>query len=148
MIPRASQHTMSNAMDVGNPSNFSRLMDLYQNDLNAISADVAGYAFTDAETAAAMQNVSRQFHYTLDPHGAIGYLGLTRYLSEHNEDANGIFLETAHPAKFKEVVERAIQKKIDLPPTLEKFVKGEKRSLLISNDYNEFKKTLWREIGG
>jgi threonine synthase len=95
-----------------------------------------------------MQNVSKQFDYTLDPHGAIGYLGLTRYFSEHSEDANGIFLETAHPAKFKEVVEEAIQEKIELPPALEKFVKGEKRSILISSDYNEFKKTLWREIGG
>lgn len=148
MVPRTSQHTMSNAMDVGNPSNFSRLMDLYQNDVNAVAKDIAGYAFTDAETAGAMQKVSSQFQYTLDPHGAIGYLGLKRYFSEHDEDANGIFLETAHPAKFKEVVEQVIRQKIHLPETLEKFVKGEKKSLLISDDYNEFKKTLWREIGG
>jgi threonine synthase len=142
MTPKPSQHTLSNAMDVGNPSNFARLMDLYHNDFSAITQDIAGYAFTDAETRTAMQQVSKKYQYTLDPHGAIGYLGLKKYLSERGEDVNGIFLETAHPAKFKEVVEIAIGKKIPLPETLEKFVHGKKQSLLISNEYPEFRKTL------
>jgi threonine synthase len=148
MVPRPSRHTLSNAMDVGNPSNFSRLMDLYDNDFSAIGKDIAGYAFTDEETTAAMQEVSAQFQYTLDPHGAIGYLGLKRYFLDHADETNGIFLETAHPAKFRDVVEQAIHQEIALPPALEKFIKGEKRALLISAEYNEFKKTLWREIGG
>ncbi|MEX2233016.1 MAG: threonine synthase [Cyclobacteriaceae bacterium] len=147
MIPRPSQHTISNAMDVGNPSNFARLMDLYQNDFNSISQEIEGYAFTDSETAAAMQNVAKQFQYTLDPHGAIGYLGLKQYFSGHEREVNGIFLETAHPAKFQEVVEQVIHQKISLPPTLEKFAKGKKQSLLTSKDYADFKKSLIGVIG-
>ena len=144
MVPRPSKHTLSNAMDVGNPSNFARLMDLFQHDLTAISREIAGYAFTDAETVAAMEHVSKKYQYTLDPHGAIGYLGLKQYLIENNADVNGIFLETAHPAKFKEVVEEAIHKKILLPAALEKFISGKKQSLLISSDYADFKNTLLR----
>ena len=142
MIPRPSKHTLSNAMDVGNPSNFVRLMDLYHNDFDAVSKDIVGYAFTDAETSAAMQKVSNDYHYTLDPHGAIGYLGLKKYIFQHNGEVNGIFLETAHPAKFKDVVEGAIQQKINLPAALEKFMKGKKQSIQISNEYAEFKKTM------
>ncbi|MEO5600335.1 MAG: threonine synthase [Cyclobacteriaceae bacterium] len=142
MSPRPSKHTISNAMDVGNPSNFSRLLDLYQNGFDAITKDVLGYAFTDDETSAVMRQVSNEQGYTLDPHGAIGYLGLKKYVSEHREDVNGIFLETAHPAKFREVVERAIGKTIELPDALQKFMKGEKQSIQISNEYPHFKKTL------
>ena len=142
MIPSPSKHTMSNAMDVGNPSNFARLMDLYHHDLHAISKDIVGYAFTDAQTAEAMRQVSAENDYILDPHGAVGYLGLRRYLSEHDSDVNGIFLETAHPAKFKAVVEGAIHQTIPVPPALERFVKGVKRSLVISEAYGDFKRTL------
>lgn len=142
MVPRPSRHTISNAMDVGNPSNFARLMDLYNGDLGEISKDITGYAFTDAETAEAMKTVSMQHQYILDPHGAVGYLGLTRYLSGHDSDVNGIFLETAHPAKFKEVVEKAINKTIPLPATLERFVKGNKKAVAISGEYGHFKKAL------
>ena len=89
-----------------------------------------------------MRQVFNEQGYTLDPHGAIGYLGLKKYVSEHREDVNGIFLETAHPAKFREVVERAIGKTIELPDALQKFMKGEKQSIQISNEYPHFKKTL------
>jgi threonine synthase len=135
-------------MDVGNPSNFARLMDLYQNDFNAICRDIKGYAFTDDQTVEAMQSVFQEFKYLLDPHGAIGYLGLKQYLSENEGDVNGIFLETAHPAKFREVVEKAIHQKVDLPPALEKFINGKKRSIMISNDYGDFKKTLLHQLTG
>ena len=147
MIPRPSKHTMSNAMDVGNPSNFARLMDLYQHDLRGIAEDMVGYGFTDAETAEAMRYVSAEIGYVLDPHGAVGYLGLKRYLSEHDANVNGIFLETAHPAKFKDVVEKAIHKAIPLPPTLERFVRGEKRSIFIADEYSDFKRALLKYIG-
>jgi threonine synthase len=142
MIPRPSKHTLSNAMDVGNPSNFARLMDLYHHELHAISRDIVGYAFTDAETAEAMRQISAEKDYILDPHGAVGYLGLKQYLSEHDPDINGIFLETAHPAKFKDVVETAIHKTFPLPPTLDRFVKGQKKSMVISEVYAEFRNTL------
>lgn len=142
LVPRPSRHTLSNAMDVGNPSNFSRMMDLYNSNLEAVLQDITGYAFTDAETSAAMQTVYKASHYTLDPHGAIGYLGLKKYFSEHGADVNGIFLETAHPAKFNEVVEGAIEQKINLPAALEKFMKGSKQSIQVSKEYPEFKKNL------
>lgn len=142
MTPRPSRHTLSNAMDVGNPSNFARMMDLYGNDLDAIQKDVIGFAFTDQQTEDAMRFVSGAYGYTMDPHGAIGYLGLTRYFDDFGNDANGIFLETAHPAKFKDVVEKAIQQKIGLPETLARFVKGEKRSLKVAHEYAGFKTAL------
>lgn len=146
MTPRPSQQTMSNAMDVGNPSNFARMMDLYDSDLKGIQKDIIGYAFTDKETGEAMRSVASAHGYTMDPHGAIGYLGLTRYFDDFGKDLNGIFLETAHPAKFKEVVEHAIQREIELPDTLSRFVKGEKRSVKVSHEYAEFKKTLVGEL--
>jgi threonine synthase len=129
-------------MDVGNPSNFARLADLYQNDIDAIRKDITGYAFTDAETTAAMQRVSQQYGYTLDPHGAVAYLGLRRFMDRHPGDLNGIFLETAHPAKFRSVVEKAIGQVVPLPSTLEKFVHGQKQSVPVSSQYDDFKETL------
>lgn len=146
MSPRPSKHTISNAMDVGNPSNFARLMDLYENDLDAISRDIEGYAFTDKETSEVMRKVSDQYQYTLDPHGAVGYLGLKKYLKDFPQDVNGIFLETAHPAKFKSVVEEALGKEIALPPALQKFIKGEKQTVLISDEYEDFRGTLLEKL--
>ena len=146
MIPRPSQHTLSNAMDVGNPSNFARIQDLYRNDFNAICRDITGYAFTDDETLEAMRHVSKTHHYALDPHGAIGYLGLEKYLAQHPGEVNGIFLETAHPAKFGEVVEEAVGHAIPLPPALEKFLKGTKKTQLVTNQYHSFKKTLLEHL--
>ena len=142
MIPRPSRHTLSNAMDVGNPSNFARLLDLYKHDFEAIRHDIIGYAFTDDQTVEVMQRVSHDHQYLLDPHGAIGFLGLKQYLTDVDSDVNGIFLETAHPAKFKDVVEKAIGESIPLPAALEKFVQGEKKSIRIPNDFDEFSKRL------
>jgi threonine synthase len=142
ILPRPSTHTLSNAMDVGNPSNFARMIDLYGNDFQAISNDLVGYAFTDEETSASMKKLSDENGYTMDPHGAVGYLGLKKFLSENKGPVNGIFLETAHPAKFKEVVERAIGKTILLPDALQKFMEGKKQSVQVSNDYSMLKKIL------
>lgn len=142
MSPQPSRHTLSNAMDVGNPSNFARLMDLYGNDLDAISRDIAGYAFTDGETSDAMREVAGRYHYVLDPHGAVGYLGLKKYLAEFSADVNGIFLETAHPAKFKAVVDEALGKVIALPPALQRFIEGQKQTVLLSHEYDDFRTTL------
>jgi threonine synthase len=146
MTPRPSRHTLSNAMDVGNPSNFARMMDLYSGDLNAIRNDIAGYAFTDAETQQAMKEVFEKRHYTLDPHGAVGYLGLKKYLAENDGDVNGIFLETAHPAKFGEVVEGVIKRSLEIPPTLQKFVRGKKQTVQVAGDYPAFKGALRRQL--
>jgi len=146
MTPRPSRHTLSNAMDVGNPSNFARMMDLYKGDLEAIRKDISGYAFTDAETQAAMQDVFSKHRYTLDPHGAIGYLGLKRYCADSGLDINGIFLETAHPAKFGEVVQGAIHESVAMPPTLQKFAEGKKQSVKVGSDYESFRERLHKAL--
>ena len=117
-------------------------MDLYGHNLDALRRDLAGYAFTDRETSDVMRAVANAYGYTLDPHGAVGYLGLKKYLKDFPQDVNGIFLETAHPAKFKSVVEEALGKEILLPPALQKFIKGEKQTVRISHDYEDFKSTL------
>jgi threonine synthase len=139
--PRPSTTTISNAMDVGNPSNFARMMDLYNNDLTKIKTDITGYTFSDEETKQAMEGVYKNSNYTLDPHGAVGYLGLKKYQSK-NTKATGVFLETAHPAKFLEVVEDVLQQKVNVPEKLQIFLRKEKNALPIGNDFFGFKKLL------
>jgi threonine synthase len=140
--PRPSQQTISNAMDVGNPSNFVRMLELFNGSFEALSQEISGYAFTDAETSRAMQDVFSNHNYVLDPHGAIGYLGLKKYLSEHHEQVTGVFLETAHPAKFKEVVEDTLHQAIEIPPALEKFLQRQKKAIKVSTDFETFRDFL------
>lgn len=140
--PRPSKQTISNAMDVGNPSNFARMLDLFQHDFNKLSEDIAGYAFSDDETRAAMRHVYASTEYILDPHGAIGYLGLIKYIEERGEDVTGIFLETAHPAKFKEVVDDTLGRSIDIPEPLQHFLQQTKKSIALKCDYTSFKDFL------
>ena len=147
MKPRPSLHTMSNAMDVGNPSNFARMMDLYAGDLEAVQNDIEGYAFTDSETGSAMREVFSKYNYVLDPHGAVGYLGLKKYLLENPGDVNGVFLETAHPAKFGEVVEKVIGATVPIPETLRKFLGGKKQTVVVGSGYEEFKRSLADQLG-
>lgn len=139
--PKPSQTTVSNAMDVGNPSNFARMMDLYPNDLNNIKADITGYRFSDEETKQAMREVYKTSNYILDPHGAVGYLGLKKYLAEDTE-ATGVFLETAHPAKFLEVVENTLGTNIKIPANLKGFLKGTKKTITCSNEYSKFRSCI------
>jgi threonine synthase len=115
--PRPSVATLSNAMDVGNPSNFARIVALYGGDRAALRADVEGSAHDDDQTRAAISRVFAETGYILDPHSAVAWLGLSRALQERPE-ATGIFLATAHPAKFAEVVEPAIGRPVPLPPQL------------------------------
>jgi threonine synthase len=133
-------------MDVGNPSNFVRMLDLYNHDFEALSKDITGYAFTDDETRQAMRDVYVKQHYVMDPHGAVGYLGLKKYQSSRKEVMTGIFLETAHPGKFRDVVEDTLQKKIELPATLKKFMVGTKVSIPISSEFEEFKSFLQTKL--
>lgn len=130
-------------MDVGYPSNFARLMDLYESDLKRISKDIRGAHFTDDETSQAIRDVFFSRNYLLDPHGAIGYLGLKDYLIS-NPPCNGIFLETAHPGKFKDVVENSIGQSIPLPEGLTKFLIGEKKSVQMSNSFEDFRSYLMK----
>ena len=144
--PIHSKMTISNAMDVGNPSNFQRMMGLYNFDHASLTNDVSGYEFTDDETVEAIREVYRTFKYIMDPHGAVGYLGLKKYLANSLFPATGIFLETAHPAKFKETVEKSITTSIQLPERLLNLMSKKKKSILMKKDFKELKEYLLKEI--
>ncbi|SNS57414.1 threonine synthase [Belliella buryatensis] len=142
---RSSIPTISNSMDVGNPSNFYRLLALYDNDERLFREKVKGFYFDDADTAKAMIQTYQQSGYILDPHGAIGYLGLRNFKKQHPDEYVGVFLETAHPGKFKNVVEEVLNLKLELPERLEQFMKGEKKTTALKNDYAEFRRFLESE---
>jgi threonine synthase len=116
--PRPSVRTVANAMDVGAPNNFERMQALYGGDLDALRRDIVGVAFDDTQVVAAIGEVYRRHGYLLDPHGAIAWLGLREVLAR-DPQARGVFLATAHPAKFREVVEPAIGEPVEMPPALE-----------------------------
>jgi threonine synthase len=139
--PRASKATISNAMDVGNPSNFARLSALYDNEWKKMSHDVVGYSFTDDETRKIIKETFDQTGYTLDPHGAVAWLGLKEYREKNKIDV-GIFLETAHPAKFPEVVAEIIQQPLTIPPAMAELQNKPITSIPCSSDFQEFKKLL------
>ena len=133
--PRPSVRTVANAMDVGAPSNFERIQSLYNGNFDAIRADVAGAAYDDATVLAEIARVDREHGYLLDPHGAIAWLGLNEVLAKQGADARGVFLATAHPSKFREVVEPAIGRSIPLPDVLAEAVKRPRHRTTISADY-------------
>ena len=137
--PRPSVTTIANAMDVGDPSNFARVLDLYQGSHTAISAEISGATYTDEQIAETMQQVWREHHYLLDPHGTCGYRALQEGLQPGE---TGIFLETAHPAKFKDTVERIIGEPITIPEKLQAFMQGTKQSLPMSRNFASFKEYL------
>lgn len=139
--PKASVQTISNAMDVGNPSNFMRMMDFYP-EVDAMQKDIIGYAFTDAETKAEMLNIAHQYKYITDPHGAVGILGLKKYFSENKTATKGIVLGTAHPAKFIEVVEDTLSTTISLPSQLADVASKMKNALLMEADFEKLKSYL------
>ena len=139
--PRPSKQTISNAMDVGDPSNFARLLDLYGNDRNAMATDMEGYVFTDTRTREAMRDVYKRTGYMLDPHGAVGYLGLKEYMKSSGP-VTGVFLETAHPGKFREVVEDTLGTTVTLPDTLQAFLTSNKLSVPMSSRFEDFKNYL------
>lgn len=139
--PTPSLSTISNAMDVGNPSNFVRMINLYKGKLNEIKKDVYGASFSDQETKRAMFEVYKKHKYILDPHGAVAYLGLNEYM-RNSKNSSGIFVETAHPAKFGEIVERVIGKKVPIPKQLKSYLKKKKKSVVIENKFEQLKKIL------
>jgi threonine synthase len=133
--PRDSVRTVANAMDVGAPSNFERMQAMYGGSLDALRRDVSGDAYTDAQVIAAIGDVSRRFGYVLDPHGAIGWLAINAALEQAGPQAQGVFLATAHPAKFREVVEPAIGRPMPLPDVLAEAVKRPRHALPLAADY-------------
>jgi len=139
---KASIPSISNAMDVGSPSNFDRMMTLYRENHPRICEDLKGASFNDEQTKEAMQKVFENTGYILDPHGAVAYLGLKEKLDTENE--LGVFIETAHPAKFIDIVEEVIETKVEIPDYLKSCLTKEKSSIKMSANYQDFKNYLIR----
>lgn len=141
--PRASVATIANAMDVGAPSNFARILELYNQSHGDICTDMVGYRYSDDEIRETMKAVYESENYMLDPHGAVGYRALKADLQPGEV---GVFLETAHPAKFTETVESVLgEGTVTLPEKLEEFMKGQKLSVEISSDFEDFKGFLLKQ---
>lgn len=139
--PKPSIPTISNAMDVGNPSNFSRILELYNYDVKKMREDICGLSFSDENTRRAIANVFERHNYIMDPHGAVAYLGLIDFI-KGNPNSVGVFLETAHPAKFSTEVERAIGRQVPIPDRLKIYLDRKKQSVLLKNSFSEFKNFL------
>jgi threonine synthase len=139
--PRSSVQTIANAMDVGAPSNFDRILDLYGHDHRTITGDITAYRYSDEEICNTIRVTQQQTGYLLDPHGACGYLALKEGLQPGE---SGIFLATAHPAKFKETVEECTGKPVTIPEDLAAFMQNKKESIELPNDFSLFKKALLR----
>ena len=140
--PKPSKQTIANAMDVGDPSNFARIFDLYGKSHEAICHDISGATYTDQQIAETMKRCLAETGYQLDPHGACGYQALRDGLQEGEV---GFFLETAHPAKFKQTVDEICGGNIAIPERLQAFMKGTKQSVSMSKDYDEFKRILCKD---
>ena len=137
--PRPSVATIANAMDVGDPSNFARILDLYGGSHEAICAEISGATYTDGQIRETVKQVYDETGYLLDPHGACGYRALEEGLEA---DETGIFLETAHPAKFLQTVESIIGAEVEIPGKLQAFMCGTKQSVPMEKDFASFKAYL------
>ncbi|MFB9057642.1 threonine synthase [Mariniflexile ostreae] len=140
--PKPSVQTISNAMDVGAPSNFIRIQEIYKNNFKALKENLSSYSFSDAETRAAMLDMYKSFNYVADPHGAVGYLGCKAYLKEHPK-THCVFLETAHPTKFLDIVEDVIKEEQPLPEQIQSVMGKDKVAENIQT-YNDLKAYLLR----
>ena len=138
--PKSSIQTISNAMDVGDPSNFIRISKIFDNNYKVIKSNLSGFKFEDNKTKEAIKEIYKDSNFIADPHGAVGYLGLKKYLKNHNHKI-GVFMETAHPIKFIDVVENTLDIKLKLPERIKKILKKEKKSTKI-NTYEELKDYL------
>ncbi|CAL2087001.1 threonine synthase [Tenacibaculum sp. 190524A05c] len=137
--PKASKATISNAMDVGNPSNFIRIQKLFNNSFENLKGGFSSFSFDDDATKESMKRIYKESNYIADPHGAVGYLGLEKH--QLKKDEYGVFLETAHPVKFLDVVESTLNLKLSIPEEIQELIKKEKHSIKIST-YDELKSFL------
>jgi threonine synthase len=140
-LPKPALQTISNAMDVGDPSNFVRLLGLFNDRLDRLKKELTSFSITDEETKDSIRNLYAEQGYLMDPHGAVGYLSLKRYLAQH-QDQKGIFLETAHPVKFYDVVEPLIGEKIPLPPQILFSLGKKKQAIKMNANYSELRDYL------
>lgn len=139
--PKKAVATLSNAMDIGHPSNFVRVLELFHNKFSHLKDKVSAYSISDEETVATMQQVYRDHQYLCDPHGAVGYLALQQYLSAH-PGQKGFFIETAHPVKFIETVEQALGFNPEIPEAIQELLKKEKSSVVIEAEYEALREFL------
>ncbi|WP_025765158.1 threonine synthase [Dyadobacter tibetensis] len=144
--PLPSVETISNAMDVGNPSNFVRLIRFFGDDHLSTKEKISGYYFNDVETSEAMRILDQKANYVACPHTAVAYLGLETYRKESESEFIGVFLSTAHPAKFIDLVEKTLGKPIDVPERLKNLLSLPKRSTKITSDFSQFKTLLISEL--
>ena len=143
--PKEAVATLSNAMDVGNPSNFVRILEIFEQEFESVKGKLTSYSISDEETKQTIAAVYKQYEYLLDPHGAVGYLALERYLKEH-PDQKGFFLETAHPVKFPDAVESLIGEKIEVPRSVSHLLTKKKQSVKINADYKQLKDYLLSKV--
>lgn len=139
--PKEAVATLSNAMDVGNPSNFVRILEIFRQEFENLKGKLSSYSISDVETKQTIEDVYSRYDYLLDPHGAVGYLALERYLEDHKNE-KGFFLETAHPVKFPDAVEVIIGKKIMVPDSVSYLLDKKKESTRIRADYQQLKDFL------
>jgi len=139
--PKPSKTTISNAMDVGNPSNFIRIQELFNNDLETLKSAFSSYSFSDEETRKTMKKIYSNSGYVADPHGAVGYLGLKKHGLKETEF--GVFLETAHPVKFLDVVEATLPVKVEIPVQIQKVINNKKVAIRAAN-YEDLKAFLMK----
>nr|WP_294905987.1 threonine synthase [uncultured Lacibacter sp.] len=143
--PKAAVATISNAMDVGNPSNFVRILELFHQQFPQLKEKFSSVSITDEETKQTMKRAYDEFGYTLDPHGAVGYLALERYLQQH-QALKGMFLETAHPVKFYDVVEPVLKKAIELPYAVKAIIDLPKQSTKMDVSFEQLKNFLLKAV--
>lgn len=139
--PKNAVATLSNAMDVGNPSNFIRILEIFRHQFPELKNKLSSYSISDSETVSTIRKVYNEYQYLLDPHGAVGYLSLEKYLAGRPGE-KGIFLETAHPVKFPGAVEEAIGKKIEIPSSLGDIMAKEKKALRMKPSFDALKQYL------
>ncbi len=139
--PQTAKATLSNAMDVGNPSNFVRILEIFHHNFPELKNHLTSYSITDEETLDTIKEVFEKYHYTTDPHGAVGYLALQRYLTGYPW-RKGIFLETAHPVKFPEAVQSATGEEVSIPASVQGIMNSKKESILMKPGYPTFKEYL------
>ncbi len=145
--PRPSAQTISNAMDVGDPSNLSRIRYLFDDDIAKIRSEISSWSFDDIQTRAMIRQIFKRYGYIIDPHTAVGILGLEKYQGMHHSRRKGVVISTAHPAKFPESVEPIIGEKIPIPPQLAQYLKREKQAIPMSTNYEQFRQYLIDTLG-
>lgn len=133
--------TISNAMDVGNPSNFIRILELFEHNFGFLKNVLTSYSISDEETRETIKRIFKEKNYVLDPHGAVGFLALERYLNEHTNQ-KGFFLETAHPSKFYDVIEPVIHQPVEIPDSIRTLLKQEKKSIKMKANDNDGLRSL------